>query len=246
MVRLNTFLALATLASMFGHEAIAAEQHLKFESMTGFYTLTFDDSKIAEDAVKRIAWLSPFIDPDSDGDPFVMTGSQDGREKMIVVRPVESCTSGSYECFHPSLNARFMQQGEENLAVAEKQINELRTENLPEIMEPIRAYLLKTAEFFLKTEQARFQYFRSGERRGDVRGLREHLCSSCKCGDSEENVLSRMGEATTSESKLKLSNEWYNMVAACARSKFVYPVESWKQAIKTLRIQESSHAKHIN
>jgi hypothetical protein len=113
-------------------------------------------------------------------------------------------------------------------------------------MEPIRAYLLKTAEFFLKTEQARFQYFRSGERRGDVRGLREHLCSSCKCGDSEENLLSRMGEATTSESKLKLSNEWYNMVVDCMRSKFVYPVESWKQAIKTLGIQESFHAKHID
>jgi hypothetical protein len=95
-------------------------------------------------------------------------------------------------------------------------------------------------------EQARFQYFRSGERPGDVSGLRELLCSSCKCGDAEEKLLNRLGAATTSEAKIKLSYEWNNTVVACERGKLVYPVDSWKQAIKTLGIQESFHWKDID
>jgi hypothetical protein len=113
---MRAFIAVVILASLVDIRAFAVEQHLKFESMTDVYTLTFDDSKISVDLVKRIAWLSPFISPDVDDVPFLMTGSQDGREKMIIMNPVESCDTGTYECHHPTLNDRFMRQGEENLA----------------------------------------------------------------------------------------------------------------------------------
>src|SRR5947209_8216865 len=89
---------------------VGKEQHLRFDTETDVYELTFDDGAISYEEMQRIAWLSPLIDPTLPHAPF-MTGTQrvvpDKVEKIVMALPLETCLPGYAECQTPTLDSAF-------------------------------------------------------------------------------------------------------------------------------------------
>jgi hypothetical protein len=245
------------------------EQHLRFDTETEVYELTFDDQVVSYADMQRIAWLSPLIDPTVPHPPFFMTIQRvvPGKiEKHIIASPLETCMPSYTECRNPTLNEAFLRNAAEVLKKTGEQLELLKEESLPGVLEPVRSYLIFTLQSTLYWNKAKYAYLRDS----NMEPVREQFCKYCLCSSDpgriekmavEKNphlrgssdwklipgLLDRMAKENDPAKKLTLAtHDFQNVLVHCfAAHDPGYPVQVWKDFLKQYNIRESFKPKAI-
>ena len=221
---------------------VAASQTVTIETETDFYTVTYDDQRISAAEVREILYLSPYYPPDVPS-PYFMTGGA-VKEGQRVVRlkwfasiPLEQCNPGYTECAHEQLTPAFFANAQENLDKTQRTLNKLHSENLPEALEPVRAYLVKYLHETMSMEQARFNFLKTGK----SEELVNIQCELCHCKD-RASILQSFERIP--QDKLEWSRIWHNRVVDCMHEHDTgYPIDAWNSFIKSFGIHETYRAR---
>lgn len=225
--------------------AYAKEQHLRYEDEMQVYDLAFDDQKISAAEMRQIVQLSPYLLVDIPS-PFLRTLSWFGKnpvDKSFIVPWLEVRNPGYSESGKVTVSPAFSKYAVINLGHGRKEIRLLQDEKLPEVLGPVRSYLLQGLRFSLALQEARYRYFRTG----DVGALRRVLCEECTCDGDEEKILDHLKNASDAAARLRVSRyEWQNQVLKCHQARAsTYPTAVWKAFLKQFGIRESYHFRHV-
>lgn len=247
-------LAIATLARRWRVAILAClslvlcakEQHLKYENDMQVYELEFNDQKISAAEMRQIVQFSPYLWVDIPS-PFTAIKSwnnnQIDRQFIVPWLELENpaySESGTSSTIRPA----FLKHAALNLKRGREEVALLRSLKVPEVLAPVRSYLLQNLEFSLAIEEARYAYFKTG----DIGPLRRILCEECPCDEGQERILGKLKDAPNGAARLRISRyKWQNQVLDCRRPHAgTYPIEAWKQFVKQFGIQESYHFKHVD
>jgi len=224
----------------------AKEQQLTCDGGDYSYELMFDDGRISVAAIRRIWRLSPWAclsitRPFINGSASWKSSSGETLINKIFMAPsLELCITGSIvDCYdrNPEVpDEAFLKNAARNLETGEEQIEMLREEKLPSVLEPVRAYLLLHLKLDLEREKARYDYLESG----DLGPMKRILCSECSCGRSEEMLLEQLKSASDGKRKLELTKIWHNQALECIRKVHPpsYPIDAWNSFLRDFGIKE--------
>jgi hypothetical protein len=222
---------------------LAASQTITINTDTDFYSLTYDDRRITPAEMKEILYLSPYYPADVPSPYFatvgaVKEGAQMVRLKWFISIPLEQCNAGYAECGHEQLDPAFFANAQENLNRSRQALQKLQTEKFPEVLEPVRAYLIRHFQETLSIDQARFNFLKTGK----PEELANVQCELCHCTDQASLVLDLN---SAPQDKLEWSRlTWYNRVLTCIREHDPgYPMEAWQSFIKRFGIEERYKAR---
>lgn len=228
------------------------EHHLSYDEDTFTYELTFDDGRISEPEMRRIACLSPytwtFCGPFQIG---VDSNTKEGKEvidKVFMAPPLEVCIErpGAPCRRDPTIpDTAFLKNAAANLRQGDQQVETLRKEHVPEVLETVKAYLLSSLERSLEKQKARYEFLESG----NLKPMRQLLCGACGCRAEQERLLEQLGATPDPRTRLKLAwYDWQNTLLACERARHppAYPMEAWQRFIKEFGITERRRYKRID
>lgn len=232
---------------------VAKDQHLVYDGESYIYELTFDDGRISDDTMRDIWWLSPWVGEPPQG-PFGIAGSvwisPQGEtlvDKVFYAPWLELCfEKPGVNCDrNPEvLDKAFLENASRNLRIGDEQVERLRKEELPSILEPVRVYLLLHLNSSLEREKARYAYLKSG----DLKPMQHVLCSERACSDTENKLLKQLEREIDGTHKIKLSRTWINQALEGERKIHppAYPIEVWKHFLKEFGVNENRQLKQID
>jgi hypothetical protein len=233
--------------------SFAKEQRLTYDEDASVYALVFDDGRISVAQMREVAWLSPYVT--APPAPFELARSETKRpdgtldlDKVFLAPWLELCAAvppAGCEPYNPLVpNTAFLRNAAKNLKRGTDQVERLRKENLPAVLEPVRAYLLQYLKRSIEKQRYRYDYLNSG----DAAPMRQLLCRQCACGASEESLLAQLKTVSDPKAKLELSKKWDQRVFECERKGHppAYPLAAWERFLKDFGITEERHFKHIN
>jgi hypothetical protein len=254
-MRMTTRIILLVLFSiLFSCWALfAKEQRLQYDEDVFVYEVIFDDSRISVAQMREAAWLSPYVT--APPAPFELAGSGTKRpdgtvdlDKVFLAPWLELCTAvppATCEPYDPLVpSAAFLRNAAKSLKRGSGQVERLRQERLPAVLEPVRVYLLQYLGRSVERQRYRYDYLNSG----DVVPMRKLLCRECACGASEESLLAQLKSVSGLKAKLELSTKWDQRMFECERKRHppAYPVAAWERFLKDFGITEERHFKDIN
>lgn len=214
----------------------AKEQHIQYKTETETYDAVFDDQRISTSDMQRFVWFSPNLPPDLPA-PFLMISSYQ-QDKRFIVPALEDCSHIAKEhCGdQPISDDAFLANAASNLERGRVQIEELRKESIPSVLEPIKSYLLEGMEFYWGLGKARYAYIKTG----GVEQLRKTLCEQCPCDKTSEGLLSKLKVSSPEPMRvrLRLTNDWYNRTHRCHDQKIKYPMSAWDSFKREFGIKE--------
>ena len=224
-----------------------------FDEYASVYELIFDDGRISVAQMREAAWLSPYVT--AVPAPFELAASEtklpDGTlvlDKIFLAPWLELCGEippAKCEQYDPLVpNVAFMRNAAKNLKRGDSQVERLRKETLPAVLDPVRAYLLDYLKRSIEKQRYRYAYLKSG----DAAPMRQLLCRECACGAPEETLFAQMKTVSDPKAKLELSMKWDQRVFECERQRHppAYPLAAWERFLKDFGITERRRFKHID
>lgn len=218
----------------------------KVDTETDYYAVTYDDRRIGTAEMKEILYLSPYYPADVPSPYFAASevfheGRNVVRNKWFVSIPLEQCNPGYAACGQEQPDPAFFANAQENLTKTQSTLQHLPSEKLPQLLEPLRRYLIRHLGETLMIEQARLSFLKTGKTL-ELTGVECQLCNCADDASARQSVepIPPQANKTLEWSRLL----WFNRVLACIRKNDTgYPMQAWESFIKSFDIHEVYKAK---
>ncbi|MBV8866620.1 MAG: hypothetical protein JO210_14595 [Acidobacteriaceae bacterium] len=239
--RFVTIFGISLVASL-----VAAERNLTFDDEWDRYTLTFDDSKISQTALRQLAWLSPHMPPDMPSPYDSATSDINGViDKVFTARPLERCSAEDpayRDCSSNQLDSRtFFHNAEVNIAKSETQLRRLQHLQVPAELARVKEYLTDKLERYLLIEKARSAYYKNW----NVSVLLYTTKSICG-NDADLTILRQLSGQPRRVQYRLVQHDWSNQMSSCISKNGTYPVQSWKTFLSVYKIKENLRMKRVD
>ena len=223
------------------------EHRLSYDEDQEVYSLIFDDTRISVADLQKIACLSPYVSycgPIQSGGSSMMVNGKRIIDKLFMAPMLEGCAGQTCARDLNLPDDAFFKDAASNLDRGDRQVEILRGEQVPPVLQPIKTYLLNSLEDSLEREKAKYQYLKSG----NLEPMRQLLCGVCDCA-SEEDLFKLLGATRDPRRKLEIARyQWQNEVVRCERCRQLttYPMDTWARFLKEYCIVERHRFKHID